>query len=371
MTARNELYAFGMLSKEHSPANSNRMSQKIDDYRAEIRTEMFPDDQETLEEAATAYRHLRPMIEATMADSSRWDGDEDEATILGYYVRWLAAERAKVRAEVLREAGDVAGELIARLDRTGDPDSFTKADAYRAYSDELHVIADGQDEPEVASGKVAATAREALYAYMVHESDDDNAEFTRRVEAVVAEALAGAGLTAIPASEITPIAAHWNRLVIHPETDPTEDTIVCCLTDDGYPVALFLDDEHREALGMSLLDPDGDGDEPSRETDFFQPGHGYTHRDGTDFHCVAVATHPNTGGRLAIGWHTDVAGWAFLAHRDINAWRYEYDGFDPPTRDTPCAVCGVAMDAHYVSEWRHLYVAPSARDTDAETDGAQ
>ena len=35
----------------------------------------------------------------------------------------------------------------------------------------------------------ATTAREALDAYMVHESDDDAAEFARRVEAVVNEAL--------------------------------------------------------------------------------------------------------------------------------------------------------------------------------------
>jgi hypothetical protein len=62
-----------------------------------------------------------------------------------------------VRAEVLREAGTVADELIARLDRTGDDDAFTKADAYRAYSDRLHEIADtgpapaaGQDDTGTA-----------------------------------------------------------------------------------------------------------------------------------------------------------------------------------------------------------------------------
>ncbi|MFD0408606.1 hypothetical protein [Kitasatospora sp. NPDC127116] len=53
-----------------------------------------------------------------------------------------------------------------------------------------------------------------------------------------------------------PIVANWDRMVIHP-TDPAEPTIVCCRTDDGTPVALFLDPEHREALGLQLVDPDG------------------------------------------------------------------------------------------------------------------
>jgi hypothetical protein len=36
MDARKELYAFGMSGKEHSPDNSDRMSEKIDAYRAEV-----------------------------------------------------------------------------------------------------------------------------------------------------------------------------------------------------------------------------------------------------------------------------------------------------------------------------------------------
>jgi hypothetical protein len=53
-----------------------------------------------------------------------------------------------------------------------------------------------------------------------------------------------------------PIVASWDRAVIHPD-DPTEPTIVCCRTDGGKPVALVLDPEHREALGLQLIDPDG------------------------------------------------------------------------------------------------------------------
>lgn len=102
-------FAAGFIDSELDGAAS-RMYATI---RSEALAEMGPEDQETLAAAAAAYRHLRPMIEATMADSSRWDGDEDEETILGYYVKWLAAARAQVRAEVLAEAA-------AELDRMAE-----------------------------------------------------------------------------------------------------------------------------------------------------------------------------------------------------------------------------------------------------------
>jgi hypothetical protein len=56
-----------------------------------------------------------------------------------------------------------------------------------------------------------------------------------------------------------PLTVCWDRTVIHPDPAGDEDTIVCCLTDDGRPVALILDDEYREALGLQLVDPDGEG----------------------------------------------------------------------------------------------------------------
>lgn len=65
--------------------------------------------------------------------------------------------------------------------------------------------------------------------------------------------------------------------------------------------------------------------------DFFEPGHGYTHRNGTDFHCVAVTTHPQTGERLAMGWHIDSWGLHYPTTVGINQWNHEYDGVEPPT----------------------------------------
>jgi hypothetical protein len=64
--------------------------------------------------------------------------------------------------------------------------------------------------------------------------------------------------------------------------------------------------------------------------DFFEPGHAYTHRDGSTFRCVADTTHPDGGERVALGWHTDTADWTFVGVRNINHWNHEYDGVEPP-----------------------------------------
>lgn len=61
----------------------------------------------------------------------------------------------------------------------------------------------------------------------------------------------------------TPLPARWDKEVVHPTPGDTEcpDTLVCCVAATGQPVALWLDDEHREALGLALLDPDAEDDQ--------------------------------------------------------------------------------------------------------------
>jgi hypothetical protein len=103
MSARDRLTAMYVPT---SDADETEWEQRLNAYRAEIRREQGLEDQEALEEAAAMYRALRPVIEATMADSSRWDGDESEEFHLGRYVQWLAAGRAQVRTEALAEAAD-------------------------------------------------------------------------------------------------------------------------------------------------------------------------------------------------------------------------------------------------------------------------
>ncbi|MGA5182994.1 MazG-like family protein [Streptomyces pseudogriseolus] len=56
-----------------------------------------------------------------------------------------------------------------------------------------------------------------------------------------------------------PIPACWEGSVVHPNPDNPDDaeTLVCCTATDGTsrPIGLFLNDEMREALGLSLVDP--------------------------------------------------------------------------------------------------------------------
>lgn len=64
--------------------------------------------------------------------------------------------------------------------------------------------------------------------------------------------------------------------------------------------------------------------------EFFQPGHAYTHRDGSDFRCVAVTTHPGTGEPRALGWIVR-NGWHDAGALDPDDWTHAYDGCEPPT----------------------------------------
>lgn len=63
--------------------------------------------------------------------------------------------------------------------------------------------------------------------------------------------------------------------------------------------------------------------------DFFKPGHSYTHRDGSDFRCLTVAAHPNTGEQRAFGWRIR-NGWTEGATLDPDDWQ-QYDGCAEPT----------------------------------------
>ncbi|MET7944244.1 hypothetical protein [Streptomyces sp. NPDC005302] len=61
--------------------------------------EQGPGDRETVSEAAQMYRSLRTVIERTMTEPDRWDGDEDESFHLARYVEWLAAGRPDYAGE--------------------------------------------------------------------------------------------------------------------------------------------------------------------------------------------------------------------------------------------------------------------------------
>jgi hypothetical protein len=140
--------------------------------------------------------------------------------------------------------------------------------------------------------------------------------------------------------EARPATVTWDGAASRDDADG--EVLVCCRTGDGRPVALLLDAEHAEALGLLLVDPEGDAepeDEPDveddsgdgeRDGDFFAPGHLYTEdapfrapEDRPNFRCVAVAVHPTTGGRRALGFEQPGAGrpWRSVSLRD-EEWLY-------------------------------------------------
>jgi hypothetical protein len=150
-------------------------------------------------------------------------------------VDWLDA---KYGAET--EPGDIADQLYAAV----------RAEALVEGAVVLERIA-AETEARVAEHFGAASGIGPGSAEMVTASADTLRDLAG--EKSSREAIATPQVDA-------PLAVRWDRTVIHPEADPADDTIVCCLDAKGRPVALFLDDEHREALGLLLVDPTGEGE---------------------------------------------------------------------------------------------------------------
>lgn len=71
-----------------------------------------------------------------------------------------------------------------------------------------------------------------------------------------------------------------------------------------------------------------EGESTTAAPDFFQPGHAYTHRNGSGFRCVTVTAHPNTGERRALGWIVR-NGWHEAGALDPDDWT-QYDGCEQP-----------------------------------------
>ncbi|GAA2457241.1 hypothetical protein [Streptomyces macrosporus] len=148
-----------------------------------------------------------------------------------------AAARERLRAEVLNEAASVAKGFA---DRFPDFDAMKAAGiigphtASRAIHDELRRMADAAGRDEMA----ASLARDGF------GPDEINAMQHRPTESV---------------------PVRWAGAVTFPDNRDDGETVVCCTTDTGRRVALRLNDEHREALGLALLLPDGDGELVERD----------------------------------------------------------------------------------------------------------
>ena len=95
----------------------------IDEQRAAVRREILGDDlnPSTLVLDAQAYRRLADDVSATMPDPDRWDGDDDEGTILARYVRHIATQltlASEFRVPLPDGLGGY-GELVVQRESTG------------------------------------------------------------------------------------------------------------------------------------------------------------------------------------------------------------------------------------------------------------
>jgi hypothetical protein len=89
---------------------------------------------------------------------------------------------------------------------------------------------------------------------------------------------------------------------------------------------------HQHAADDAAAREQGKSSHQADATDFFQPGHSYSHRNGwNDFHCVAITAHPTTGQRLAMGWLSERGEWHRPTVCNLGQWLHEYDGVHPPT----------------------------------------
>lgn len=183
-------------------------------------------------------------------EGKRFYFHQDKDTLVGY----LANSRHEAQLSVLMERKIVdrlRDERKARAEQVASSTSDITELARRHARARLDHLYSGQIPADVADEIADAALANAL---------NEIARLRAKVPtAGVVEY--PAATDAVPDGD-EPLRVRWDNVVT---TTPGEDALVGCLTHEGArPVALLLDDEHREALALSLLDPDGTMDqEPS------------------------------------------------------------------------------------------------------------
>lgn len=136
--------------------NAERFARELlAEHRAEVLAEQGPGEHETFEEAAQMYRSLRPVIEGTMIEPDRWDGDESEDFHLARYVEHIAAQltlASEFRVPLPEGLGGGYGEVVVQRESAGS-DRWAVTDGavsgLQAYIDGAgwrHVSEVGRDE---------------------------------------------------------------------------------------------------------------------------------------------------------------------------------------------------------------------------------
>lgn len=174
-------------------------------------------------------------------EGQRFYFHQSKDTLVGYlaYGRHNARLNADIDRRQVEKLRAERSERAEQIDAaTGDITDLARRDA-RAR---LHSLYSGQI-PAAAADDIA----DAALACALEEIARLRAKLT--TADVVEYPTPSAG---------EPLCVRWDHLVT---TEPGKDTIVACLTEDGgQPVALLLNDELREALGLALVDPDAEMD---------------------------------------------------------------------------------------------------------------
>ncbi|MFJ5804816.1 hypothetical protein [Streptomyces sp. NPDC093093] len=211
------------------------------------------------------------------------------------------------------------------------------------------------------------TARERLIAKVAFGSDRYEADFLAELDAYRAEVLAEAAST--------PLVVRRFDCSIEPALeDEHPELLVCCVAEDGRPVALLLDDAARAKLRQLLGDQRAEvmqeaarialslrqfekitgarwaaqvsenvgilrvaealaAEGKGTPAGFYQPGQTYRRDNGTwAFRCDMVTTHPEDGELTALGWRYFRGEWTEYAYGpddwDIDQFGLKLDASD-------------------------------------------
>jgi hypothetical protein len=283
MTARDELFE-GLTDGgwRLAPGEAESANALLDAFRDDVRSDILGTDlnPSTLVLDASAYRILRPAIEATMAEPDRWDGDEAEVAILARYVKWLAAGRAQVRTEVLTEAaaklGSIADAVVFALDAAGLLQT-----------------------PEIAAelARLRGLTYDAPHVWQVWEEDGP---------------LYGVYASQAAAEDGT-IDCYRDMGESCPDYSWKWDSAGTGeLLAGGDPVGIYLGRHKVRTVPAQSAEPD-----------FFQPGQVYQRGTRWTFHCLAVAARPWDGEVRAVGYLTRGDGTGGVESLNRSAWEHE------------------------------------------------
>jgi hypothetical protein len=226
------------------------------------------------------------------------------------------------RAQVLAEAkNEVVAWLVKKAGEQETWDAAVRAevDAYRAQPRHLEGRGDSRGPGMVRAQEIVsalAAGKDTRDATQPPAGESTQAAPGPDVHSIIMHALAGG-------TDPLPLPAATVRLLTNRITAAVAPLVPYrrvwdnALPPGGYVCVICGDPVESEPCPQHAPE--------QAAPDFFEVGRTYTARDGSTFRCDAVTTHPDSGWRVALGWHTDTADWTFVAVRTIDHWNHEYN----------------------------------------------